>query len=180
MSRGRAIAAVLGAGIAIVLISATIGTQLYAGHRPELWSFALVHFAGYLFFLLMPVEALVPLYQVEGYGGTTLVLIAVATAIAAQAIDYGIGRAVSDQVLHDLVGRDRFERFKRLIGRWGGWAILLFNLTPLSSPNMLLVAGITRYSPRRAFVLSTIGLTVKYVGIVYVVDLFALFGVGVA
>ena len=68
-------------GASIVLISSTIGTQLYAGHRPELWSFALVHFAGYLFFLLMPVEALVPLYQVEGYGGTTLVLIAVATAL---------------------------------------------------------------------------------------------------
>jgi len=153
--------------IAIGLISSTLGREIYAGRSPGLPSFGVIHFAGYLFFLLMPVEALVPFYQAEGHAGSTLILIAVSTALAAQAIDYGIGRALSDAVTEDLIGEERSVRFRALIDKWGGWAILLFNLMPLSSPNMLLVAGISEYSARKAFLLSTLGLTGKYVAIVY-------------
>jgi membrane protein DedA with SNARE-associated domain len=115
----------------------------------------------------MPVEALVPVYQGEGHAGTTLIVLAVVTAIAAQLIDYGIGRSVKEDSIHELIGEKRYVRFKGTIDKWGGWAILLFNLMPLSSPNMLLVAGITRYSARRAFLYSALGLTGKYVAIVY-------------
>lgn len=160
----------LTAVIAIFLVSSTLGRAIYAGQSPGLTSFALIHFAGYLFFLLMPVEALVPVYQGEGHAGSALVLIAVVTAIAAQAIDYGIGRTVKEDSVHRLIGEKRYVRFKGTIDKWGGWAILLFNLMPLSSPNMLLVAGITRYGWQRAFFYSTVGLTAKYVAIVYAFD----------
>jgi membrane protein YqaA with SNARE-associated domain len=166
----RLFGVLLTAVIAIFFISTTLGQQIYAGRSPGLGSFALIHFAGYLFFLLMPVEALVPLYQSEGHEAVTLIMLAVSTAIVAQVIDYSIGRAVSDRVMHDLIGEDRYLRFKATIEKWGGWAILLFNLMPLSSPNMLLVAGMTRYSPYRAFLFSATGLIGKYVGIVYLFD----------
>ena len=172
MNKRRVLGVLLTAVIAIVLVSTTLGRAIYAGRTPGLASFALIHFAGYLFFLLMPVEALLPIYQAEGHSGGTLILIAVSTALAAQAIDYRIGRAVKDPVIHDMIGEKAYTRFKARIEKWGGWAILLFNLMPLSSPNMLLVAGMTRYSARRAFLYSTIGLTAKYSAIVYLFDRF--------
>jgi membrane protein YqaA with SNARE-associated domain len=170
VSRGRIVAVLITALVAIVVVSATLGREIYAGRTPSLTSFALIHFAGYLFFLLMPVEALVPLYQTEGHAGGLLIALAVVTALGAQAIDYGIGRAVSEVAVHKLIGEDRYLRFKAMIGRWGGWAILLFNLFPLSSPNMLLVAGITRFSAARAFLYSFVGLGVKYAALVYAFD----------
>ena len=169
-TKRRIIGLFLTALIAIALVSTTLGREIYAGRSPGLTSFGLIHFAGYLFFLLMPVEALIPIYLAEGHPGPVLVLLAVSTAITAQAIDYGIGRAVSDPVIHDLLGEKRYTKFKATIEKWGGWAILFFNLLPLSSPNMLLVAGMTRYSARRAFLYSTLGLTAKYLALVYLFD----------
>lgn len=154
----------------MVIVSFTIGRDFYAGHRPDLGSFVIVHFAGYLFFLLMPVEALVPYYLSEGHRGGVLVLLALITALAAQAIDYGIGRMLADTVINKVIGRKRFERYLGKIEKWGSWAIFVFNLFPLSSPNMMLVAGMTRFSPAKAFSYSFAGLFLKYVGIVYVFD----------
>ena len=153
--------------IAAVLVSSTVGRAIYAGRTPGLGSFAAVHFAGYLFFLLMPVEALVPYYQSEGHAGGVLVLLAVVTALAAQAIDYGIGRIVGSALLENFMGRARYEKFSGLIARWGSWAILTFNLFPLSSPNMVLVAGMSRFGALRALAWSAAGLIVKYITIVY-------------
>lgn len=170
MTRTRIIAVLITALIAIILVSTTLGREIYAGRSPSLTSFGLIHFAGYLFFLLMPVEALVPIYQAEGHAGGALLLVAVSTALAAQAIDYGIGRSVREEAVHKLIGEYRYTRFKAMIARWGGWAVLLFNLLPLSSPNMLLVAGITRYSALRSFLFSLLGLAVKYAAIVFAFD----------
>lgn len=156
--------------VAIVsLVSVTLGPALYGGRQPDLGSFALVHFAGYLFFLLMPVEALVPYYQSEGHASTTLIVLAVGTALLAQAIDYWVGRSVSLDAVARMLGRKRFERYLRIVERWGAWAIFIFNLLPLSSPNMLLVAGISRFSAIKAFMLSLAGLLLKYVAIVAIV-----------
>ena len=171
MTKRRIVVVLMMAVAAIAFVSATLGRQIYLGQSPGLTSYAVIHFAGYLFFLLMPVEALVPIYQSEGHAGSTLVLIAVGTAIMAQAIDYGIGRFVSTRVIHDMIGQVRYERFETKINQWGGFAILFFNLFPLSSPNMLLVAGMVRFSARRAFFFSFLGLTLKYSGIVYLYDL---------
>jgi membrane protein DedA with SNARE-associated domain len=173
LTRARLLAVLVTALIAILVVSSTLGREIYAGRSPSLTSFALVHFAGYLFFLLMPVEALVPVYQAEGHLGGLLILLAVVTALLAQSIDYGIGRTVSEDAVHKLIGEERYVRFKAMISRWGGWAILFFNLFPLSSPNMLLVAGITRFSAARAFLFSLLGLTAKYLALVYAFDVVA-------
>lgn len=156
--------------VAVALVSSTVGRAIYAGRSPGLGSFVTVHFAGYLFFLLMPVEALVPYYQTEGHPGDVLVLLAVTTALAAQAIDYGIGRAVGTGILEDFLGRERYTKFSGLIRRWGTWAIFTFNLFPLSSPNMLLVAGMSRFGAVRALAWSAVGLIAKYIAIVYLFD----------
>lgn len=161
----------LTAVLAIFVVSSTLGRAIYEGQSPGLLSFAGIHFAGYLFFLLMPVEALVPIYEAEGHAGEMLIAIAVGTALLAQAIDYAIGRAFSDQVIDNMIGQERFDRFHARIDRWGGAAIFVFNLFPLSSPNMLLVAGIVQYSAFKALVISAAGLLAKYAAIVYLVDI---------
>ena len=148
--------------IAATVVSLTIGRDLYEGRSPDLGSFVLVHFAGYLFFIVMPVEVLVPWYMAEGHAWHLLVPLAVATGIGAQVIDYGIGRLVSGQVVESLIGERRLQRAQGTIDRWGQWAIFFFNVTPLSSPTVLAAAGIVRFGVVRAMVWSAAGLTLKY------------------
>ena len=90
MKRHRIIAVAITALVAIAYVSSTLGRMIYEGQSPGLGSFAAVHFAGYLFFLLMPVEALVPIYEAEGHAGSTLILLAVGTALVAQATRRGM------------------------------------------------------------------------------------------
>ena len=149
-----------------LVVSSTLGREIMAGKQPGLWSFSIIHFAGYLFFLLMPVEVLVPYYQLEDHPAMVLVGLSIGTAVAAQLIDYGIGRLLSERVIR-LLGERKYNRLRPRIEQWGGWAIFIFNLFPLSSPNMLLVAGITRFPAGRTVVISTAGLTVKYLAIVF-------------
>ena len=44
--------------LAILISSFTVGRQIYLDREPTLFSFSVIHFGGYLFFLLMPVELL--------------------------------------------------------------------------------------------------------------------------
>ena len=156
--------------VIITIVGATLGREIMAGRQPGLVSFTLIHFAGYLFFLLMPVEALVPLYLAGGDPAHVLIGISVVTALMAQAIDFSIGYVVSEKVVDTLISRRKFEKFKRTFDKWGGWAIFTFNLFPLSSPNMLLVSGIMRYNGVKALAISACGLFLKYMVIVLVTD----------
>jgi membrane protein YqaA with SNARE-associated domain len=149
--------------IAATVVSLTIGRDLYEGRSPDLGSFVLVHFAGYLFFIVMPVEVLVPWYIAEGHAEPVLVVLAVVTAMVAQLIDYGIGRLVSGHIVETLIGERRLRRAQDTIDRYGRWTILLFNLTPLSSPTILAAAGVVRFGVARAMVWSAVGLVLKYV-----------------
>jgi membrane protein YqaA with SNARE-associated domain len=166
MSMARIIGGVVMILVIILIISSTLGREIMAGRQPGLGSFSIIHFAGYLFFLLMPVEALVPYYHAEGHAAMILVGLSVGTAIAAQLIDYGVGRLLSERVV-SILGHRKYERFNRAIDRHGSWAILVFNLLPLSSPNVILVAGIMRFSLRRTVLISACGLVGKYLTIVY-------------
>ena len=154
--------------VTATIISGTVGRDIYSGRTPTLGSFIGVHFAGYLFFIVMPVELLVPWYLAEGHPGGMLLLLSVVTALAAQSIDYGIGRLASESIIHDLIGEKRLAKFRDRVDRYGGWVILFFNMTPLSSPAVLAAAGVLRYSLPRALVISAIGLGIKYSAIVWI------------
>ena len=156
--------------VIIVVVGSTLGREIMAGRRPGLVSFGVIHFAGYLFFLLMPVEALVPYYLAAGDSALVLIGLSVVTGLLAQMIDYGIGYIVSERVIDTLISRAQFEKLKATFHRWGGWAIFTLNLFPLSSPNMLLVSGIMRYNRLKAISISTGGLLLKYVVIVLLTD----------
>jgi membrane protein YqaA with SNARE-associated domain len=148
--------------LAATVVSLTIGQDLFNNRRPDLVSFGLVNFAGYLFFIVLPVELLVPWYLAEGHRALDVVPLAVVTALVAQAVDYGIGRLFSTTLVEALMGERRLRASHARIERWGGLAIFAFNVTPLSSPVLLAAAGVVRYHPVKAFLWSATGLSVKY------------------
>ncbi|MFC1753834.1 VTT domain-containing protein [Thermoproteota archaeon] len=159
--------------LVIGILSITIGPEIFAGKDPALSSFFILNFAGYLFFILMPVEILVPYYLAEGHSGLLIIIGAVITAMVAQVFDYMIGYLASSNIIYDLIGRKKYNKAKKTLQKYGDWIILLFNLFPLSSPIAMMAAGMIRLKIRRVFLFSFIGLVVKYVTIVYVVGLFA-------
>jgi membrane protein YqaA with SNARE-associated domain len=151
----------------ILVLSLTIGKQLIAGEDPSLTSFAIIHFAGYLFFLLMPVESLVPFYQSIGHNSLAIFFIAIFTAIIAQPINYAIGYLMSAEIIEQLIGKKRFTRVENYIVEYGAMAIFFFNLLPLSSSILSLLAGMLRYRLRNLIFFSFAGLILKYVAIIY-------------
>lgn len=166
-TRNRILIALAFLALAATVASLTVGRDLYSGRAPDLQSFALVNFAGYLFFLVMPVEVLVPWYLAEGHAGPVVATLAVLTATAAQMVDYGIGRLASDKLVTHLIGERRLQRMHGTIERYGRWAIFLFNLTPLSSPTIVAAAGVVRLGFARTMLWSVAGLVLKYAALVW-------------
>ncbi len=89
-------------------------------------------------------------------------LVALSTAIGAQLIDYYIGHSLSESFIDKLVGRHRYEKAEDEIRKYGNIAIFLFNLLPLSSPMILLAAGMLKHPLRQAVLYSGLGLLAKY------------------
>ncbi|MBT4604030.1 hypothetical protein HOC01_00180 [archaeon] len=148
--------------LVITIVSLFIGNQLLSNQLPTLTSFASLHFTGYLFFIMMPVEALVPYYYALGHSGTTLFILSVTTAIVAQLIDYGIGYLAPKSFVINLIGEKRIRRLDKFLENYATLFIFLFSITPLSSPIIIALAGIVGFSFTRTFTASLLGLIVKY------------------
>lgn len=146
---------------AIMLISLTIGRDIYEGRNQTLISFSLIHFSGYLFFLLMPVE-MAFIYYLNWYDETTLIWFALVTAVVAQSADYLIGYSFYGSGIIRLVSERRLRKAEKYITKYGNFTILAFNFLPLSSPLIALAAGFLKYSFRDLFIFSIAGLFCKY------------------
>ena len=97
------------AAAAIAIASLTVGRDIYHGSAGEgMTSFAIVNFAGYLFFLFMPVELAFIYYVSEGVNLWTLNGIAIGTALLSQTVDYLIGYSFSTRIINRLIGRRRY------------------------------------------------------------------------
>ena len=151
-----------GALIGISVLSFILRQAITTDEHTTLWTFSLVHFSGYLFFIISPVEIL--FYHMLGaeHPANRLIAFAVGTAILAQVIDYGIGYAFSRTVIDNVIGERKYKRYMKRIDRYGGMTIFFFCLFPLSSPIIVLVAGMIRYPLRWMLVFSVAGLTLKY------------------
>jgi len=159
----KVIIIIITTAIAIIIASLTVGHELYnEGRNQSLISFAVVHFSGYLFFLLMPVE-MAFIYYLSYFQTITLVLVALSTAVLAQIIDYLIGRSFSPKFLSNLAGEKRILKAEDYIFKYGNLTIFIFNLLPLSSPLIALAAGILRFRFKNLMLYSLFGLILKYV-----------------
>jgi membrane protein DedA with SNARE-associated domain len=150
----------------IAILSLLLRRTMLTGEETTLGMYALVHFAGYLFFILSPVELLYIHMLGESEAGIlTLYGLALGTALLAQLLDYAIGRAFSGTVIRNVIGEKKYRRHIGRIERYGGLTIFVFCLFPLSSPIVVLVAGIIRYPLRWVLALSAAGLALKYLAL---------------
>lgn len=147
--------------VAVLIVSFTVGKEMYEGKSNSMFSFGAVHFAGYLFFLLMPVEAAF-IYYLSFYTKFKLIGVALGTAFVAQLIDYLIGYSFSLKFIHNFVGEKRLIKAEKYIKRYGNLTIFIFNLFPLSSPVIALVAGMLKYKFKDLVIYSLFGLILKY------------------
>jgi membrane protein DedA with SNARE-associated domain len=145
----------------ILIVSFTVGKDIYEGRSQTLLSFSLIHFSGYLFFLLMPVE-MAFLYYLNWYDETVLIWFALVTATIAQFIDYLIGFTINSRAITRLVSEKRILRAENYINRYGNLTIFLFNFLPLSSPLIALAAGVLKIDLKDMFIYSITGLFLKY------------------
>lgn len=148
--------------IAILIVSFTLGREWYEGKNQSLVSFALIHFSGYLFFLLMPVEVAY-IYYLPFFGNFQMFSIAMGTAFTAQLIDYFIGLSVSTAIVNNLVGEKRIINAEKHILKYGNLTIFIFNLFPLSSSVIAVAAGMIKFRLKGFIIYSTAGLVVKYI-----------------
>ncbi len=147
--------------VAVMIISFTIGQDIYEGRSQTLTSFSLIHFSGYLFFLLMPVE-MAFIYYLTWYDATTLIWFALVTAITAQYIDYLIGFLISSRTITRFINEKRLLKAENYIRRYGNLTIFFFNFLPLSSPIIALAAGFLKHDLKNMFIFSITGLFMKY------------------
>jgi membrane protein YqaA with SNARE-associated domain len=146
-----------------VIGSLTIGRDIYEHKQNELLSFAIVNFCGYLFFfLLMPMELAFIYYLRTGYDPLILNLVAVATAMTSQAIDYVIGYFFSSGIIDRFIGRKRYEKAEEEIRKYGSLTLFFSNLLPLSSPVISLAAGMLKYRVKDVFFYSLVGMICRY------------------
>jgi membrane protein DedA with SNARE-associated domain len=141
---------------------------------PNLISFVFTVFAGYLFFLLMPIE-LIFIYFVgqHHHHPAALVTITVMVAMISQTLDFLIGRFAGEKLIIDIINPRHYDRAKHFLIKFGALTIFLFNLFPLSSPLLSLISGILQYPYRLVFIYSSMGLLLKYGIIAYFISTFS-------
>ena len=154
--------------ILVIILSLTLGRELLVAGQGSLHSFVLVHFSGYLFFFLLPVEALIPYYYSLGYPVGQLFGLALITAVAAQTIDYIIGRLAPKYITMNLIGEKRYLKIQNFCDLYGGRIVFCVNLFPLSSSVIAAISGVLHYNFWKWLLYSTLGLIVKYGVILFV------------
>ena len=159
----RLIMIVLLLSLTTIIASLTVGRDIYEQNTESFLSFAIVNFAGYLFFFLfMPVELAFIYYLRTGYDPVILNLVAIGTAFSAQVIDYMVGYFTSAGIIDRLIGKTRYEKAENEIRRYGNLTLFLSNLLPLSSPVISLAAGMLKYQIKDALLYSFAGMVLRY------------------
>lgn len=158
----------IGAVVGITTLSSILHYAMTTGEDTTLMTFSLVHFSGYLFFIISPVEILFWHMLGEEHEASLLIQLALGTALAAQLIDYGIGYLFSGTIIDNVIGERKYERNRKRIERYSGTAIFLFCLLPLSSPIIVLVAGMIRYPVRWMLIFGATGLGLKYLFLAWI------------
>ena len=115
----------------------------------------------------MPVEILFIYYVIDGHNLIVLLGLALATAMAAQIIDYLIGYTVSSQVIYKIIGEKKYKKAEKYIDKYGNMTVFVFNVLPLSSSVLSLAAGMLRYKFRSMVLYSFFGLSLKYILIIF-------------
>ncbi len=119
-----------------------------------------ISFFGALFFVFLPQEAVFLYYLTLGYSLPFLVILAVIGYMMGMSINYIFGFAFGTRLVKMIVG-DKFEKFHKLVTKWGAAVLLFGNMLLFPIQPVSVVVGAARYSFKKFFIFSTIGITAK-------------------
>ena len=121
-----------------------------------------ITFLGDLFFNPLPPELF--FYNALIKGTSPILLLFAASMVGmllANIVNYFLGRKFSVFFLY-FVSKKNLYRVRRKVNRYGGYAVLVFNIFPLPAPLLTFGLGITRYNHSRLFMMLIIGNVIKY------------------
>ncbi len=156
------VATFIGILIGLILVSFIYSNNLMYNDVISFESFLLINFLGYLFFLLMPVEAIFIFYLNNGYSVDVLLIAAIVTAVLGQIVDFLLGLLVSEKFARNLIGKKTYNNIKSKVQKYLSLCVFIFSLTFLPSSVMAFIAGVVKADYKRVFFYSFLGLTVKY------------------
>lgn len=148
--------------IGTLVISLTYSDNIIESRNISLESFLVINFLGYLFFLIMPVEALFLYYLTGGYNVMTLIFAATLTGLFGQIVDYLVGKLVNEKYAKEIVGKNKYKKIKNVIHKYGKPIMFVFSLSILSSPIVAFIAGVVKCDWKQIFLYSFLGLLTKY------------------
>jgi len=124
-------------------------------------------FFGSLFFIFLPLEFLFLYYLTLGYSIPTMVALALIGNVMGLCLDYLFGFTLGARVIKFFF-RNSFDRFHDIIMKWGAIIILGGNVIPFPIQAVSVIVGSARYSFKKFFLFTVIGIVAKLVILIMV------------
>jgi len=117
-------------------------------------------FFGSLFFIFLPLELLFLYYLTLGYSVPVMIALALIGNLMGLCLDYLFGFTLGARVIKFFF-RKNFEKFHSLITKWGAIIILGGNVIPFPIQVASVIVGSARYSFKKFFIFTVIGILAK-------------------
>ncbi len=123
-------------------------------------------FLGSLFFSFFPLEISFYYGLLKDNPPFLSLLFIMAGLLPAEIFNYVAGKKLSNFMLY-FVSLKKVYATKRLVNKYGGYGIFLFNLIPIfPSPLLTFALGITKYNSTRLFIILIIADILKFAAII--------------
>lgn len=123
------------------------------------------HFLGGLFFVPSPDEIIFYYALLKGNPPILALGIALFGYMAAQLINYFLGKKVRTPLL-TIISKEKLYQTRRFVNKYGSVGVFLFNVLPFPAPLLTFALGIARYNIRKLFILTIAGKVIKYLVII--------------
>jgi len=120
-----------------------------------------VTFFGGLFFLMIPVEISF-VGALINYHPLLVLLVTACGALLSYTLDYLMGRYFAG-FFKKIIPLKKFYKTKTTINRYGGWAVIFFNIIGAGSQQTTFILGVFRYNKVKLLVFAVTGQLIKYV-----------------
>jgi membrane protein YqaA with SNARE-associated domain len=142
----------------ILVIESYIKSQIASVSPAGLFMLSLL---GAFFFLPIPTDILFFTALAQGIDPTSAIIMVMLGSLIGNYFNYILGWQLSTYMRYLISVKQLYEA-KRWVNKFGAWAVLLFNLTPLPGSILTFALGITRYNLWRLYLFYTLGNLLKY------------------
>ncbi|MBX4196002.1 VTT domain-containing protein [Candidatus Pacearchaeota archaeon] len=142
-------------------------TKFFNSQLESFTFFKLIYlsFLSELFFSPIPTEILFPISLKAGFPFFLTFSVLIVMVVFTNFVNYTIGEKLSS-VIMQLISKKKVYEIRRWVGKYGFYAILLANMTPvLPSPALSFAVGLTKYNRTRLFTALLLGSGIKYLAI---------------